>query len=581
MALSTWWTRRMFCEPPVESESLRRIAGLMLILTVVAGGLLAPMCSAPLLEPDEGRHAEIAREMWRSGDWLAPQFLHQPYLDKPPMLYWLCSVWFELLGPTVFAARLTPAMASLLTVLGTFLLGRRLIGTNAAFLGGMFLAMSLGFVACGRFLILESLLTLFVVNALFCGCIATSGMSLAWRWWLASAVLCGLGVLTKGPVAIVLVVPPLVIYRWLNAFPRGGSVTSWLAYGVVVLATAGPWYARILAVRPEFARYFFWEHHVGRFLSGANHRQPLLFYMPVILLGCIPWTLLLFPAVRLLWDQRTHVRSLRPRGVGFLAIWAGWCLVFFTASAGKLPYYVLSCIPALALVAGWWTDRACSPFSTDFEVRERARGRFAFGAILLCGLGVLVGPVGVLLQISSVQEAVVESWACLIAGLTLWHVLPGWSARRTWLAFCAVSSVGMSEISLDLMDAWRERFAIVASTTVDAELLHDPRTKVVCVGGHWGSVPFVLDRDDVAMLESPTALKSGLPGTGPVVLLVDHDIRDQQLRDSLPPETHLALMARTDKMRMFEMTRQAGRGSAGEPPDSPWSAAASGQTAKR
>src|SRR5207302_8594002 len=128
-----------------------------------------PDLSYRLVEPEEGRYAGIAREMLTSGDWVLPTLNREPNHDKPPLLYWLVAGSFRLLGTNEWAARLVPALAAFGTVLATYLFGRSLVGPRAAFLAALALTGMTGFIQCGRFLILDSLLSLWVGLSLWTG----------------------------------------------------------------------------------------------------------------------------------------------------------------------------------------------------------------------------------------------------------------------------------------------------------------------------------------------------------------------------------------------------------------------------
>ena len=130
-------------------------------------GLLLLNLNYPLLKPDEYRYAEIGREMLASGDWLVPRLNREPYLDKPPLYYWLTSISYWLFGFTEWAARLVPACAAFLTILATYVFGNRILGGRCGFLAALALALTTGFLQCGRFIVLYSVFTLFITLALF------------------------------------------------------------------------------------------------------------------------------------------------------------------------------------------------------------------------------------------------------------------------------------------------------------------------------------------------------------------------------------------------------------------------------
>src|SRR5262249_31209185 len=120
-----------------------------------------------------------------------------------------------------------------------------------------------------------------------------------WRFWIASALACGLGLLSKGPVAVVLVVAPVLAFTLLARSTPRPRLAAWLAYGAVAVSVALPWYVAVMARDPGFANYFFWKHHVERFVSPFDHQEPIWFYAPEILLGMLPWTLLIPGTLRM------------------------------------------------------------------------------------------------------------------------------------------------------------------------------------------------------------------------------------------------------------------------------------------
>jgi 4-amino-4-deoxy-L-arabinose transferase-like glycosyltransferase len=323
-----------------------------LLLLILPGVLLYPCLSFRLFEPDEGRYAEIPREMLARGEWTVPYLLGEPYLDKPPLLYWLVMGSYRLFGIHDWSARLVPALAVHATVLLTYLLGRRLLGERAAFFGALLLALAPGFVSVGRLLVLDGLLTLCVLLSLLAAFEAVRGPRLRWSWWLLSAAACGLGVLTKGPVALVLLVPPLWAFRRLGGPVCRPGRPGWLAFTTLLLAVTLPWYVALSLRIPDFARYFLWEHNVVRFLSPFDHLRPVWFYGPILLVGLLPGTLLLPTFLRFLLSGDPAAAGRRSPALGFVLLGAGWCVLFFTLSGCKLPTYILPAFPLLALALG-------------------------------------------------------------------------------------------------------------------------------------------------------------------------------------------------------------------------------------
>jgi 4-amino-4-deoxy-L-arabinose transferase-like glycosyltransferase len=344
------WRRVLF--PGVaERPSSLSWRGLFLLL-ILPAVLLYPCLAFPLFEPDEGRYAEIPREMLQRGEWVVPYLQGEPYLDKPPLFYWLVMLSYRTFGVHDWSARLVPALAVHGCVLLTYLLGRRGLGDRAALAGAAVLAVAPAFAGMGRLLLLDGVLTLWTTLALLAVFEALRGPRLRWGWWLLGAAACGLGVLTKGPVALLLLAPPVWAYRRLSGSPWHLGVRALAAFVAVVLALVLPWFVAACLRLPNFATYFLWHHNVVRFLHPFDHIQPLWFYAPVLLFGLLPATLLLVPFARFLVSGDEAAARGRPPELGLLLLAGGWCVLFFSASGSKLPTYILPAFPPLALAFG-------------------------------------------------------------------------------------------------------------------------------------------------------------------------------------------------------------------------------------
>ncbi len=344
------WSRVLFPGRPEVDRCIRPWSVALLILLPAA--LLYPTRSFHLLEPDEARYAQIAREMQDNGDWVVPTLQGKPYLDKPPLLYWLVWLSYSLFGVSEAAARLIPALAVHGAILLVYLLGRRSLGERSALWGALLLTVAPGFMGMGRLLILDGLLTFFVTLSIFTAFESTSGERLVLGWWLLSAFACGLGILTKGPIALILLVPPIVAYRWLTGQRVRIGWTNVAIYLGVALAVNLPWYIAIYRHEPIFLRYFFWEHNVLRFVQPFDHLQPIWYYLPILLGGLLPGTILLYAFLRHLVSGDEAAAQTRSPALGFCLLAGMWCVVFFSVSGCKLPTYVLPAFPFLTLAIG-------------------------------------------------------------------------------------------------------------------------------------------------------------------------------------------------------------------------------------
>lgn len=356
-----------------------------LLVLCLPAMLLYPWRTFHLFEPDESRYAQIPREMLASGDWVVPTLQGEPYLDKPPLLYWLVALSYRVLGVTPEAARLVPALCVHLTILAVFLIGRRSIGTRAAMWAALLLTVSPLFIGVARLLLLDGLLTLCVTASVLCGFEAVRTGRLHPGWWIASAVASGLGFLTKGPISEILLFPPLLAYAWL----QGGTARvglRWLAiFAGIVLGVNLPWYVAMLFRAPDFLTYFFWEHNVMRFLQPFDHLQPVWYYVPILLGGFLPGTLLFVPMIREALWKAPGVRTILTPAGGFWLLAGMWCVFFFSLSGSKLPTYILPAFPFLSLAVGEYIARSRWDAARGTRVLI---GSFAVGMLVLHSVGI-------------------------------------------------------------------------------------------------------------------------------------------------------------------------------------------------
>jgi 4-amino-4-deoxy-L-arabinose transferase-like glycosyltransferase len=351
-SLRLLWQRTLFPSTAPVDARIRILS--LLILFVLPAALLYPCLQFHLLDPDEGRYAEIPREMLARGEWIVPHLQGEPYLDKPPLLYWLVMLSYSIFGVYDWAARLVPALCVHATILTTYLIGRNRLGERAAFRGALLLSLTPALIGMGRLLIIDGLLTVWVTLGLLAGWSSFGARSASKGTWILCALACGLGVLTKGPVALILVLPPLLIFRWLQPEPRNpiSDTRPWLLFAAIILAINLPWYIAIAIRRPEFGLYFFVQHNLQRFLAPFDHLEPIWYYGPVVLAGLLPGTFLLWRLARTLISGDPDACERRTADLGFALLAGGWCVLFFSLSGSKLPTYILPAFPMLCLALG-------------------------------------------------------------------------------------------------------------------------------------------------------------------------------------------------------------------------------------
>jgi 4-amino-4-deoxy-L-arabinose transferase-like glycosyltransferase len=301
-----------------------------------------------LFEPDEGRNAEIAREILLTGDWVTPHYDFMARLDKPIFYYWLIAASYKIFGVSEWSARLPSAVAALACVVLTLTLAFTMLGFWQALWSGLILATGVEFFVLSRTVILDMTLTFFItlsVGAFYWGSTAERGHTKK-GFHLIMYVSMAVGTLVKGPIGTIL--PGLVIFFYLF-HTRKWILLKQMNIGLgipVLLLIAASWYVWAETRNPGELRYFLFEENVLRFLTPRFHRsQPWYYFFSVLLVGFLPWTLLL----ALIIDD---LRKIPFNEVTVLLVtWTVVPLFFYSFSDSKLPHYILPVYPPLAVLA--------------------------------------------------------------------------------------------------------------------------------------------------------------------------------------------------------------------------------------
>jgi 4-amino-4-deoxy-L-arabinose transferase-like glycosyltransferase len=336
-----------------------RLAWIFLVLATLYFCYFHHLGALGFIGPDEPRYAWIARDMAESGDWVTPRLYGHPWFEKPPLFYWAAALSFKLFGVNEAAARLPSAISALLAALAMAWLAWRLYGAETARWLLLLLPSTVGMIgfshAAATDMPFAATLTVAMVFAATIIGLARNGNSpvIPRTPWLALVFFgffLGLAVLAKGPAAIILSGGAILLWavftkRWRDAFRCLHPVAI-----ASFCLTALPWYVLCSRRNPEFFRVFLIEHNFKRFLTPEfQHIQPLWFYIPVVLIAVVPWTLAFLWSI--LYGALRYLPSRRPSPtILFLLSWPIFCLVFFSISKSKLPGYILPAMPALGLL---------------------------------------------------------------------------------------------------------------------------------------------------------------------------------------------------------------------------------------
>ncbi|HLP98979.1 MAG TPA: glycosyltransferase family 39 protein [Sideroxyarcus sp.] len=328
--------------------------GLWLMLLAVAIIWFGNLEYRKLVKPDEGRYAEIPREMVVSGDWTTPRLNELKYFEKPPLQYWATAVAYEVFGEHQWTSRLWAALTGFAGILLAWFAGTRLFGRMAGIYAALLLGSSMLYSMMAHINTLDMGVTFFITLGIFSLLIAQKEENAKERrnWmWLAWAGL-ALAVLSKGLMGFILPGAALFLYSVFNRDITVWKRMHWFSGLAVFLLIAAPWFVLVIKANPEFFDRFFIYEHYTRFTTTVHGRyQPWYYFIPVLTLGMLPWVFLMFDTALRTWKGSVQqARSFSPER--FLLVWAVFIYFFFSISGSKLPSYLLPMFPALALLMG-------------------------------------------------------------------------------------------------------------------------------------------------------------------------------------------------------------------------------------
>jgi 4-amino-4-deoxy-L-arabinose transferase-like glycosyltransferase len=337
-----------------------RLADRALLWLLLVAALACGLGSYPLLDPDEGRNSEVAREMAATGDFVLPRLDGLPYLDKPVAFFAADALSQRLFGADEAAARLPSLLFAVATAALTGWFAGRIFDRRARWVAALAALASPLPIAFARTVIFDSMLAFFLVLALCAFWLAVEARVRAdagarhLSWTLLAWAAIGAGILTKGPVALAV---PLLAAAPYAAYRRA-SRAVWHPLGIAMLALlVGPWLWWVSRQVPELLHYALFTETWERIATPAMNREgPIWLYIPCLLAGTLPWSLLVLAGWRRSLRLRDAARRLDP-AVLYLVLWIAVPFVMFSLSHSKRPQYILPLLPAVALLAAKvWVD---------------------------------------------------------------------------------------------------------------------------------------------------------------------------------------------------------------------------------
>jgi 4-amino-4-deoxy-L-arabinose transferase-like glycosyltransferase len=447
-----------------------------------------------LIPTDEGRYAEMAREMVANGDWITPRLNAIKYFEKPPLQVWMTALAFKLFGLGEWQARLWTGLCGLFGVLLTAWTGSRLFNERVGLMAGVVLGSSLLWAALGHINTLDMGLSGMMALSL-CGLLLAqrhdANRQEQRNWMLACWAGMALAVLSKGLIGVVLPGAVLVLYTLLS---RDWKIWTRLHLGLgllVFFAITVPWFVLVWLKNPEHPHFFFIHEHFQRFTTKVHHREgPWYYFIPILLLGILPW---LGAFAQSLWHARdTDTSAFRPKMM--MLVWAGFIFFFFSISHSKLPSYILPIFPALALLIASYLDNA-----------SRKTWMITSGLTAIVGIAGLAAATRLSSMTSDPVEAplyqaaqpwVIAASAVMLVGafaVILWSLRKNLDLPlRATLALGAAGFLAGQLLMIGSEPYGRYRAGAPLVPAIEAELT--PSTKIYAVGLYDQTLPFYLRR---------------------------------------------------------------------------------------
>lgn len=380
---------------------------------------------------DEPRYARVGQEMLLRGDLVTPTLNFQPWLEKPPLLFWAEALSFRIFGVSEATARFPVALMGSLCALGCGVFMASKESRRTGYLAFLILVTSPLYIAYSRAASTDMPLVAAYSLAMLSTFLALERRSLTWS--LLAGLALGMALLAKGPVAVVLFAGSWIVFGLFEC-ELEWSWRRLSLIGVLGLLVAFPWYWLVwLANGYDFIVTFFVNHHLIRFLTPIHrHHQPFWFFPAVILLAFFPWSIFLVSNIRRHFQHFRRGHSHFESGLElFLWIWVLVPLIFFSISNSKLAGYILPAFPALAMIVALEWDRLLGRDLLTFKSMRMQAALVAAISVILA----LAMIIGARLHYKHTSWGVILGIPVVLSGIGL-HFF--WQRRRLEQAFLSL-----------------------------------------------------------------------------------------------------------------------------------------------
>ncbi len=464
---------------------------ILILLVLISTFYFLFLGARPLLAPDEGRYAEIPREMIVNHDYITPRINTIKYFEKPPLYYWIEADAIKTFGLNEWSLRFPSALMGILGCLFIYATGRKLFDRRTGFFASLILATSLLYALLARIITIDMTLCTLLSGSLLAFLLGTRsphGLQRRFLIWLAFGC-AALTVMTKGLIGIVF--PCMIVGIWMLCLRDFRYLRKHylLSAIIIFLIIALPWHILIQLKHTEFFNYYIINQQFLRyFTKTAGRYKPFWTFIPILLLGLFPWTAFLFQALK---NSIKHIQKklTNHKEILFLIIWAFSIFIFFSFSKSKLPTYILPVFPPLALLIGHYLSNRIQNSSKDILIAFILSAIFAILLSIALILALIFYPVvhpKPLLFYILIYDAIL-----LIGALC---VLIAYHRKKLILAFGALvisSGLSLPPLSISIPYVMGESIKPIAKILIQQS---KPTDKIVCYKHYYQDLPVYLNQ---------------------------------------------------------------------------------------
>ena len=357
----------------------------------------------PISNPDEGRYAEIPREMIASGDYVTPRLNGLAYFYKPPLFYWLQALSFKTFGISKTSIRLANTIMAVLGLCATYIATRSLYGRKAGWISALVLSSSILYYAIGSMVTLDMCVSVLMASAMFSFIVGVNKSGFIRSiLFLSFFVFCAFAVMAKGIIGILIPCTVIFLYSIIGGKKRIHDFFYSMSKADIIAIICGiasffiivlPWHIAVSIANPPtvsglniftsdaygqgFFWYYFIHEHFLRYLDSSTsmRSQPFWFFWVIAPVGFVPWIILIPRAIKSLISS--NVNCFNP--ISFMGVWIAFVVGFFSLSSSKLIPYITVIYPALAFVVGAWSSK-------EWQNIETKKMRFEQISIIIIGI---------------------------------------------------------------------------------------------------------------------------------------------------------------------------------------------------